>query len=853
MKSIHYLITKADPDAGLVVLFSLGRMFMVLGIVFRFLTHIDQLSLTVFSLPVYIWLFAILPFYCVAAITSTMRLLNIDKLSSANRTKPVWAEIIKFQVFTDLVCITIAYGLTQTHESDFYLFFYLPLLAGVVFLKKSALRTTLAVSFAFLVANAIILAGALDFPKNVSHAYVWHLFINVIALRLVCLVFATLISSWLVERYRIVKRKQRGLLEAIRDLQQCNTVDDVFLKLSGVSQKLGYDHSTVWRLDKAVNKLCLIPTKQAASPRTMEVSTADPTWVEIAKRKHTVGFRYGRRFYHGFQKGIEWCDLGDGSSSDCTYGAEGARPREWLSVPILGRLGGDPDSSNSEFELLGKINIDNSKSDRPLTESDLPVLDLLMRVVAHLIVTLTEREMYKSLVENVPLAIYRINASKHLTFTNQAFSQFYGAPPSELLGRTAHELYPKALADLYDRDDDKVFSERISFRKEEANQSCDGIIRYVQVFKCPLLDAANNVVGLQGMFWDIEAVAGERVATIHVDENKRITASHGDIETVFDRDPLQLIGTDISDLCDPLFKDSLDRLLSDVFTSNSPSGSSRISFLGRSGSILKNLVMIRGASIEATSTVQLIVKNIDTFVRDEERGRLLERLGYVNRVARSIAHDVRNPLQALMNYVGALRDDARLARKTFPEHYKECSELIEHIKYIVEEFGRLASSSAEDLVELNVNELINDAVRALAPEIEKKRIRIKKDFGTMIPVILGNRDLIRSVFINVVTNGIEAVNPGGLIQIITERFIQPEQGGLGEPRASIGVLVIDDGPGGIIKNKIMVAGYTTKRDGDKIRGMGLWSCNRILQLHGGEISVDNAPDGRGCMVTMHLK
>ncbi len=111
--------------------------------------------------------------------------------------------------------------------------------------------------------------------------------------------------------------------------------------------------------------------------------------------------------------------------------------------------------------------------------------------------------LYYSLVENLPQFIFRKDLSGCFTFVNQRFAQFINKKPEEIIGRRDDDLFPKELAEKYQKDDWKVIQTGNILEAIEENRDSEGNMIYVQVVKTPVLDAQGKTLGIQGIFWDI--------------------------------------------------------------------------------------------------------------------------------------------------------------------------------------------------------------------------------------------------------------------------------------------------------------------------------------------------------------
>ncbi len=111
--------------------------------------------------------------------------------------------------------------------------------------------------------------------------------------------------------------------------------------------------------------------------------------------------------------------------------------------------------------------------------------------------------LYHSLVENLPQNIFRKNLAEQFTFANQLFCTTVGRPLEEILGKTDFDFFPPALAAKYQKDDQQIMETGKVFEAVEEHQLPDGDKIYVNVVKTPLYDSVGQIIGLQGIFWDI--------------------------------------------------------------------------------------------------------------------------------------------------------------------------------------------------------------------------------------------------------------------------------------------------------------------------------------------------------------
>ncbi len=111
--------------------------------------------------------------------------------------------------------------------------------------------------------------------------------------------------------------------------------------------------------------------------------------------------------------------------------------------------------------------------------------------------------LYESLVRNLPQNIIRKDPEGRLTFVNQRYCEWMGKSPEDLIGKTDYDLFPPDLAEQYRQDDLRIMKSGETFGTEEEHILPDGKKLYVRVVKTPLYNFQSDLIGIQGIFWDV--------------------------------------------------------------------------------------------------------------------------------------------------------------------------------------------------------------------------------------------------------------------------------------------------------------------------------------------------------------
>ena len=113
------------------------------------------------------------------------------------------------------------------------------------------------------------------------------------------------------------------------------------------------------------------------------------------------------------------------------------------------------------------------------------------------------RALYYSLVENLPQSIFRKDRAGRFQFVNERFCQDLKHSLVDIIGRTDADFFPPDLAQAYRQDDLRVMETGQVLDQEECHAGADGREAFVHVLKTPLRDAQGQIIGIQGVFWDI--------------------------------------------------------------------------------------------------------------------------------------------------------------------------------------------------------------------------------------------------------------------------------------------------------------------------------------------------------------
>ncbi len=396
---------------------------------------------------------------------------------------------------------------------------------------------------------------------------------------------------------------------------------------------------------------------------------------------------------------------------------------------------------------------------------------------------------YQSLVENVPQFILRKDLQGRFTFGNQKFLAELGRPLSDVVGKTDFDFFPPDLAEKYQQDDRAVMQTGQVFETVEAHEPPgDGGTRYVHVVKTPIRDRDGKVIGIQGIFWD---VTEQRQSEEQIRKTNAQLAENRE-------------------------------------------------------ELLKTVADLRDKHNEVKEAQVQIIE--------------MERMQTVGRLAAGVAHEVKTPLSVLRLGLDYLSGMPALREGDAPRFLSEMNDALHRADTILVGLREFAAPSKTELAPADLNALVEDSIHLVDHELKKATYEILREFDATLPPALVDRSKIKQVFVNLLSNALRSMPGGGPVTVRT----RPKETSSGEPDSAAGTtaaskappqaVVVENSGMGIPPEKLsrIFDPFFTVKPGGKGKGIGLTVTKRIVELHGGSISVQNRREG-GVRATVTLK
>jgi PAS domain S-box-containing protein len=504
---------------------------------------------------------------------------------------------------------------------------------------------------------------------------------------------------------------------------------------------------------------------------------------------------------------------------------------------------------------------------------------------------------YHSLVEGLPQNIFRKDREGRVTFGNQRYCATLGLALDKLIGKTDFDLFPAALAAKYREDDHRVQESGVPLDVVEEHVLPNGRKIYVQVIKTPIRDGLGNIIGTQGIFWDVterkqaeEAIAASERryrqlteatldAIVVADREGRITLFNPAAERVFGYRSAEVVGRPLDALILPEHLEPQPRP-----TDGHPWALGELAHLvGRTvelngrrkdGSVFPLELALSAIEGGDGGAAQFLGAIRDLTERNRIRAVLVqnEKLASIGLLSAGVAHEINNPLAFVANNLAVLDRDAkglmalldlflgsseRLARAD-PELAARAAELAAEfdVEYVRANLGRLLTRTRDGVdrvtrivnslrglartdpprkQETSLPDLIEASLEMIRGRLRRRGIEVEQDYDPA-PRLRCVSTQIGQVLLNLLVNALQALEahpPAGAPRIAVRARRDGED---------MVIEVADNGPGidPKVRERIFDPFFTTKDVGEGT-GLGLSICHNIVTGHGGRIEVDSRP------------
>ena len=279
----------------------------------------------------------------------------------------------------------------------------------------------------------------------------------------------------------------------------------------------------------------------------------------------------------------------------------------------------------------------------------------------------------------------------------------------------------------------------------------------------------------------------------------------------------------------------LGRTILDAFVSREPVAQDEIEDAqGRHIQISLDFIEEHGERIGALLTL----RDAESVHRIEDEIELSRRLSAIGRLTSGVAHEVKNPINAIVVHLEVLRQKMKEVDPDTRRHVDVISSEIQRLDRVVQTLVDFTRPVELRLSDMDLRKVVEDVVVLASPAAEKHNVLIEREAAPDALPVRIDVDLVKQAVLNIVLNGLQAMPNGGTLRLTVKR---EGDGAL--------ISVRDQGAGipDNIRDKIFNLYFTTKTGGS---GIGLAMAYRVVQLHHGSVEFSTIIDHG---TTFHLR
>jgi PAS domain S-box-containing protein len=454
--------------------------------------------------------------------------------------------------------------------------------------------------------------------------------------------------------------------------------------------------------------------------------------------------------------------------------------------------------------------------------------------------------LLEAIVHSSEDAIIAKNLDGIVTSWNPAATRIFGYQPEEIIGQSILKLIPPHLEHQEPFILGKVRAgEQIAHFETERVRK-DGRVIIVSLTISPVRDRHDKVIGVSKIARDITEqrqmeIARARLAAIvesaddailSKDLNGIITSWNRAAERTFGYSEEEMLGASILTLVPKELHPEEAMILRRIRAGERIEHyeTTRLAKDGKRLNVSLSISPLRDTSGNVVGASK-VLRDVTQRKRMEQSLVEAEKLSASGRMAASIAHEINNPLEAVLNLIYLARSNSMDPEVTSYLNTAE-SELVRlsHIAKQTLGFYREQNSAAM----VSLTELVGEVLKIYSSKLREAGVTVETNFASGREVVVRKGELVQVVS-NLVTNAMYAMNPGGTLRVNTE------DGRCGE-REAVVLTIEDNGRGIPAENlqRVFEPFFTTR--GAIGTGIGLWVAKQFVGGHSGTIEVASSTD-----------
>jgi signal transduction histidine kinase len=219
----------------------------------------------------------------------------------------------------------------------------------------------------------------------------------------------------------------------------------------------------------------------------------------------------------------------------------------------------------------------------------------------------------------------------------------------------------------------------------------------------------------------------------------------------------------------------------------------------------------------------LTLRDAESVHRIEDEIELSRRLAAIGRLTSGVAHEVKNPINAIVVHLEVMKQKLKEIDPDTKRHIDVIGSEIQRLDRVVQTLVDFTRPVELRLNDIDLRKLVDEVVMLANPAAEQHHVKIERQSGSESLITRVDADLVKQAVLNIVINGVQSMPDGGELRLSLRR----------EPEGAL-LTIRDQGPGipADIRDKVFNLYFTTKKGGS---GIGLAMAYRVVQLHHGSL------------------
>jgi two-component system, NtrC family, sensor kinase len=237
----------------------------------------------------------------------------------------------------------------------------------------------------------------------------------------------------------------------------------------------------------------------------------------------------------------------------------------------------------------------------------------------------------------------------------------------------------------------------------------------------------------------------------------------------------------------------------------------------------------------ATRNEELKTLNEALFESQRQLGQS-EKLAALGQVTATMAHQIGTPLNSISGYIQLMLQEKDL-HPTASDRLKIIESQLDRLADSVKTLLSLTRQPRPPMIPLDINAVLEELIHLSEPWVQARKVEILTSLSVNLPSVLGDSTQLQTLFLNLMTNALDAMPQGGVLTIGTHPVLTSSASNNGK---WVRISVADTGMGipEDMKKRIFDPFFTTKKIGEGT-GLGLAICSKITKEHAGKLEMES--------------